>query len=785
MVSVRVSTEPSGPRFTVDGLQYTAPQTFRWPVGSKHVIAIVGANFIGLPTSMCTLGTESAFVQYEPGCEARYQFSGWDTTAGSLANSSSAFQVITADKDLTFVRAKFSVEYKVAITFVDRPGTMDSQECQTMANYPGPPKPPGVPGVVYVGGSCLDRSTTVWVPPGELSLQAIPFDRFVFRGWTFNNTPLAPGQLSSYNVKGPTLISPRFEPGKRVMFHTEPYGLNLRIDNTTIHTVDPRTYTQTYPKPGLFDWLSGSQHVAAAISPQIDIENNEWVFWKWSNGGGQDMPLRADYETNIPLELTAKFVPAVHASFVTEPAGLKLNINGRDNWPTLDFVWGVGLTYDVVAPVEQTDARGRKYVFKGWSNGGPAAQKIVPEQPQVRQGLRMTALFEAIPQAVIETSVPGLKVSVDGAECVSPCKFDRPVGTVLNLQAQTSVVVNEVSRYEFTGWSDGNSSAARTFTVPEDSQAIAAMYRAAHKLVIAADPGEGATFKVEPSSEDGFYPGDSQVTLSVETKPGFKFRRWGGALEGTINVGIVSMSSSRVVTALLDRVPFVEPAGVRNAAAELAEPVVAPGLVAIYGGSLSRGFEVGPASPLVQTLGGTVVLVEDRILPLVYVSPEQINAQLPADLEPGEYNLTVRSDGMADVSSTFIVVRNAPGLFSNQVDGMAYAAALHEDGSPVTAQSPAKRNETVTLLGTGFGPYNRPVIDGFATPASPAASVVDPVEVIAGAAVVQPAFSGAAPGLVGLTATRFRLDSAAASGPMEIKVKVNGKESNTVILPVE
>jgi uncharacterized protein (TIGR03437 family) len=228
----------------------------------------------------------------------------------------------------------------------------------------------------------------------------------------------------------------------------------------------------------------------------------------------------------------------------------------------------------------------------------------------------------------------------------------------------------------------------------------------------------------------------------------------------------------------------VAPTGVKNAAADLPEPGVAPGLIAIYGGSLAKTFEVGSSTPLAQTLGGTVVLVGDRLLPLVYVSPEQINAQLPADLEPGEYTVTVRTEGMADVASTFNVVRNAPGLFANIVDGTSYAVALHDDGSPVTTSSPAKRNETISLIGTGFGPFNRRVLDGFATPAAPAALLVDAVEVIAGGVSIRPSFAGAAPGLVGLTSTRFRLDGA-GSGSLEIRVLVNGKESNTVILPVE
>jgi uncharacterized protein (TIGR03437 family) len=49
---------------------------------------------------------------------------------------------------------------------------------------------------------------------------------------------------------------------------------------------------------------------------------------------------------------------------------------------------------------------------------------------------------------------------------------------------------------------------------------------------------------------------------------------------------------------------------------------------------------------------------------------------------------------------------------------------------------------------------------------------------------VTPSFAGAASGLTGMTATRFRVGPN-GSGTVEVKVIVNGKESNTVILPVE
>jgi uncharacterized protein (TIGR03437 family) len=61
---------------------------------------------------------------------------------------------------------------------------------------------------------------------------------------------------------------------------------------------------------------------------------------------------------------------------------------------------------------------------------------------------------------------------------------------------------------------------------------------------------------------------------------------------------------------------------------------------------------------------------------------------------------------------------------------------------------------------------------------------VDPVEVVVGEAHLTPSFAGAVPGLIGMTTAKFRLDPN-TTGPVEAKVIVNGKESNTVILPVE
>src|SRR6185295_11649826 len=106
------------------------------------------------------------------------------------------------------------------------------------------------------------------------------------------------------------------------------------------------------------------------VSPQAEKENgtNQWVFKEWSNGA-RNYDVYTATRANVPETLTARFVPAVPVSFLTSPTGLKLTIDGNQVYPIYNYVWGLGLTYNVSAPLQQTDSHGRRYIFKSWSDG--------------------------------------------------------------------------------------------------------------------------------------------------------------------------------------------------------------------------------------------------------------------------------------------------------------------------------------------------------------------------------------------------------------------------------
>ena len=280
----------------------------------------------------------------------------------------------------------------------------------------------------------------------------------------------------------------------------------------------------------------------------------------------------------------------------------------------------------------------------------------------------------------------------------------------------------------------------------------------------------------------------TQVTVTVVPANGFKLVKWSGDLNGNFTSGFLTMNSPHAITANMQAVPFIAPAGIMSAAGATPDGTMAPGsVISIYGNSLAPALQVATTNPLPQSLGQVTVTIGNYILPLLFVSPGQINAQLPSELVDGTYTLLVQQTGQTDVSGQLTVSRDAPGVFTQTNAQQApLALALHQDGTIVTFDSPAIHGETISFYGTGFGPYITTVVDGFFVPATPTNSVSDSVMLNVGAIVKAPDFAGAAPGMVGMTLVQMKITDDIPTGTtVNLSVMVNAKQSTTVVLPLQ
>ena len=219
------------------------------------------------------------------------------------------------------------------------------------------------------------------------------------------------------------------------------------------------------------------------------------------------------------------------------------------------------------------------------------------------------------------------------------------------------------------------------------------------------------------------------------------------------------------------------PALVLNAASFAAGVPVAPGSLASLFGTFTGSDTVSASElPLPRRLGQTEVLIQGSAAPLLYVSPRQINAQIPTGLGPGQYAVEVRVGGQTVARAPVTVVARAPGLFG----------VFNADGRLHSPANPARRGDTVQIYGTGQGqPFGPPLADGAVAPSAPPALTRSVPEVTIGGRRATVRRSGLLPGAVGLWQLQAAIPSDAATGS-SVPVTVRyGSISSTVAVAIQ
>jgi uncharacterized protein (TIGR03437 family) len=293
-----------------------------------------------------------------------------------------------------------------------------------------------------------------------------------------------------------------------------------------------------------------------------------------------------------------------------------------------------------------------------------------------------------------------------------------------------------------------------------------------------------------------FSNGDPPLALSAENAAtGLYSGTWTPRTTGAQVVVTATATASgfppatvRIAGAVAPNVaPTLNVNGTLNAFAIAAEPGVsiAPGsIVAIYGSGLAGQTIPNTTIPLMTNLGGTSVIIGGLAAPLYYVSPGQINAQVPFELTAGQpYQLIVSANGALTTPQTIQLGAVTPGIAAYP---SGYALAQHNaDGSLITDASPARPGEYVIVYLLGMGPTTVPVASGAVSPSLPLASTSDaPTVMLNGDTVSNVPFSGLTPTVVGLYQIDFQVPADAANGDLTLVVTQPGFMGQSVILPV-
>lgn len=734
---VRIYTEPPGRYFQVDGETFSGAADLLWPAGSKHVVTSFDQND--------NLGR-------------KYTFKGVTTNLGDVLS-----QPLTSDSALKWIKLSFDTQYALTLALPVCPDS--AQSCPSS-------------GRIAVNGTVYDRQVTLWLSPGStIQAQAFPNSGYIFTGWAWIQGPTShpTGFVITFVLNAPQTLGAQFRPAAGVNI-----AVNLQTVPPNLQVLADRT---PYTAPVNLEWGWGTVHALGADPVQYD-RGTPYVFESWSDNGPINHEITVPSQPSAPISITARFVPGALITFLTSPPGLALSIDNRQNWPGYNFVWAGGTNHTVSAPATARDSQGRQYRFVSWSNSKPATFTYTVAQPPADD--RLTATYEPVSEVTVTSNPAGITFDVDGSSCVTPCTFERASGTQVRIAVPAFHNTAENTRLAFRGWGDSVDT-ARSVVVSAAPATYVATYQLQHRLLVASNPPDGASFQAAPASADGFYDAGTPVSVAATAAPGFRILSWAGDFSGRTRSANIIMDHSKELVLRLDPIPELAPLGVRNAAVPAIPSPVAPGsLISIFGANLAPNHAAGPVTVLAQALENVSVRVDTEFLPLLYVSPQQINAQLSSGLAPGDHTLTVRWEGKPETSTNISVARNAPGLFTTAPDGELIGLFVRDDGQLVTPQAPARPGEEIRALATGLGPYQTAPPDGFLFNESAGYTLADPVSVMVG--VDTPArvlYAGRSALGVGIDAVKFAVPAIdTASALVQVRLEVAGHDSNTVLLPV-
>ena len=218
--------------------------------------------------------------------------------------------------------------------------------------------------------------------------------------------------------------------------------------------------------------------------------------------------------------------------------------------------------------------------------------------------------------------------------------------------------------------------------------------------------------------------------------------------------------------------PDFTSASVVNAASFSAP--ISPGAIAtLFGVNLASASQGVAALPLPGELAGVRLRINGRSAPLFFVSPGQLNFQVPFETPLGdEVEFRVESNLVSSEAVGVQVNEHALGIFGDPATGRPLVFSAE---GLISATNPAQAGSVLTIFATGLGNLVNTPPSGGPSPAAPLAVTASEVRTSVGSNEATTLFAGLAPSFVGLAQVNVQLPVELPPGPtVEMFIQVGG-----------
>ncbi len=184
-------------------------------------------------------------------------------------------------------------------------------------------------------------------------------------------------------------------------------------------------------------------------------------------------------------------------------------------------------------------------------------------------------------------------------------------------------------------------------------------------------------------------------------------------------------------------------------------------------------------------MNGVSVTIATAKAPFYFVSPLQLNVQVPFEVSTGTQPLVVTTAGGASMTLMITVDAAAPSLFIVDQATNLGAVVKNSDFSLTTTGNPAHAGDPVVIYSTGLGQVTPAAFTGvlLAPPSSGFNNTV-PVTVTIGNQPATVIYSIGSPGFVGLYQTAVTVPSG-VTGTVPVVLKAGTATSNSVNMVVQ
>jgi len=147
----------------------------------------------------------------------------------------------------------------------------------------------------------------------------------------------------------------------------------------------------------------------------------------------------------------------------------------------------------------------------------------------------------------VQTNPSGPSFTVDGTIYTTPQTFTWTAGTLHTIAATNPQSAGTGVQYAWSSWSDGGA-VSHTVT-PASAASYTVSFSTQYLLSTTGSPLGGGSIAANPFSATGYYNVGTQVQLTSAPNPACTFASWSGALSGSLNSQVVTLSGPLAVTA--------------------------------------------------------------------------------------------------------------------------------------------------------------------------------------------------------------------------------------------